>query len=59
VVIGAIGGENVTTAIEGRERYPINVRYYRDSRSSMERLGRVLVPAMDGKAQIPLAEIAP
>jgi len=58
VVMNAIGGDNVSTAIEGRERYPINVRYYRDSRSSIERLGRALVPAMDGKMQIPLAEIA-
>ena len=58
VVMNAIGGDNVSTAIEGRERYPINVRYYRDSRSSLERLGRALVPAMDGKMQIPLAEIA-
>ena len=58
VVTNAIGGENVSTTIEGRERYPINVRYYRDSRSSLERLERALVPAMDGKMQIPLAEIA-
>ncbi len=58
VVMNAIGGDNVSTAIEGRERYPINVRYYRDSRSSLDRLRRALVPAMDGKMQIPLAEIA-
>jgi Cu(I)/Ag(I) efflux system membrane protein CusA/SilA len=58
VVMNAIGGDNVSTAIEGRERYPIDVRYYRDSRSSIERLGRALVPTMDGKMQIPLAEIA-
>src|SRR5208283_3215561 len=58
VVMSAIGGENVTTAIEGLERYPVNVRYNRDSRSSMDRLGRVVVPAMDGRLQIPLAEIA-
>jgi Cu(I)/Ag(I) efflux system membrane protein CusA/SilA len=58
VVTNAIGGENVSTTVEGRERYPINVRYYRDSRSSLDRLGRALVPAMDGKMQIPLAEIA-
>jgi Cu(I)/Ag(I) efflux system membrane protein CusA/SilA len=58
VVMSAIGGENVSTAYEGLERYPINVRYYRDSRSSLDRLARVLVPVMDGKTQIPLAEIA-
>ena len=38
VVMNAIGGENVTTTIEGRERYPVNVRYYRDSRSDLDRL---------------------
>jgi Cu(I)/Ag(I) efflux system membrane protein CusA/SilA len=58
VVTSAIGGENVTTAIEKLERYPVNVRYYRDARSSLDRLGRVLVPAMDGRIEIPLAEIA-
>ena len=58
VVTNAIGGDNVSTAIEGRERYPIDVRYYRDARSSIERLGRALVPALDGRMQIPLAEIA-
>ena len=58
VVTNAIGGENVSTTVEGRERYPINVRYYRDSRSSIESLGRALVPALDGKMQIPLAQIA-
>ena len=58
VVTSAIGGENVSTAIEGLERYPVNVRYYRDSRSSLQRLERVLVPAMNGKAQIPLGGIA-
>ena len=58
VVMNAIGGENVTTTIEGRERYPINVRYYRDSRSDLDRLSRVLVPTADGKMQIPLGQLA-
>ncbi len=58
VVTNAIGGENVSTTIEGRERYPIDVRYYRDYRSSLESLGRALVPALDGKIEIPLAQIA-
>jgi len=58
VVTNAIGGENVSTTVEGRERYPINVRYYRDSRNSLASLGRALVPALDGKMQIPLAQIA-
>jgi Cu(I)/Ag(I) efflux system membrane protein CusA/SilA len=58
VVMNAIGGDNISTTIEGRERYPINVRYYRDFRSDVPRLERALVPAMDGKLQIPLAQIA-
>jgi Cu(I)/Ag(I) efflux system membrane protein CusA/SilA len=58
VVMSAIGGENVTTMIEGRERYPVNVRYMRDYRSDPDTLGRVLVPTMDGQTQIPLAQLA-
>jgi Cu(I)/Ag(I) efflux system membrane protein CusA/SilA len=58
VVMSAIGGENVTTTIEGRERYAVNVRYMRDYRSDRESLGRVLVPTMDGQTQVPLAELA-
>ena len=58
VVQNAIGGENVTTMIEGRERYPVNVRYMRDFRSDTDALARVLVPASDGRRQIPLGELA-
>jgi Cu(I)/Ag(I) efflux system membrane protein CusA/SilA len=58
VVMSAIGGENITTTIEGRERYPVNVRYMRDYRSDPDTLGRVLVPTMDGQTQIPLAQLA-
>lgn len=58
VVMNAIGGDNVTTTVEGRERYPVNVRYMRDFRSNVQELGRVLVPAMGGRLQIPLAQIA-
>ena len=55
-VMSAIGGENVTTTVEGRERYPVNVRYMRDFRSDLRRaIGRVLVPAMDGSADSALA----
>ena len=57
IIMSAIGGENVTTTIEGRERYPVNVRYGRDYRESLGRLKRVLVPTPSG-AQIPLAQIA-
>ncbi|MCL5745804.1 MAG: CusA/CzcA family heavy metal efflux RND transporter, partial [Acidobacteria bacterium] len=58
VVMSAIGGENVTTTIEGRERYPVNVRYLRDYRGDPDKLARVLVPAMDGRTQVPLAQLA-
>jgi Cu(I)/Ag(I) efflux system membrane protein CusA/SilA len=58
VLMSAIGGENVTTTIEGRERYPVNVRYMRDYRSDPDKLGRVLVSSMDGQTQVPLAQLA-
>ncbi len=58
VVTSAIGGENVTTTVEGRARYPVNVRYMRDFRSDMDALGRVLVPVQEDKRQIPLAQLA-
>lgn len=57
VVVSAIGGEAVSTMIDGRERYPISVRYARDFRSDLEALKRVLVRTASG-AQIPLSEIA-
>ena len=53
----AIGGKLVTTTVEGRERYPVRVRYLRELRDSVEELVRILVPAPDG-AQIPLGELA-
>ena len=58
VVARAIGGENITTTIEGRERYPVNVRYMRDFREDMGALGRVLIATPDGQRQIPLSELA-
>ena len=58
VVAKAIGGENVTTTVEGRERYPVNVRYMRDFRTDIGALGRVLVPASGGQRQIPLSQLA-
>jgi Cu(I)/Ag(I) efflux system membrane protein CusA/SilA len=57
VILSAVGGENISTTVEGRERYPINIRYLRDYRSTVDRLNRVLVPTMDG-AQIPMAQLA-
>jgi copper/silver efflux system protein len=56
-VENAIGGENVSTTIIGRERYPVNVRYMRDFRSDIEALGHVLVPAT-GQREITLSELA-
>ena len=53
----AIGGRRVTTAVEGRERYPVRIRYMRELRDSIETLGQILVPAPDG-AQIPLIQLA-
>ncbi|MEW5976187.1 MAG: efflux RND transporter permease subunit [Acidobacteriota bacterium] len=57
VVMSAIGGENVTTMIQGRERYPVNVRYPRELRDNLDRLKQVLIPTPSG-AQIPMAQIA-
>ncbi len=58
VVESAIGGNNVTTTVEGRERYPVNVRYKRDFRSDLGALSRVLVPVSGGQKQIPLSHLA-
>lgn len=58
VVQSAIGGENVTTSIQGGERYPVNVRYMRDFRSDFGALSRVLVPVGEGQRQIPLGHLA-
>jgi Cu(I)/Ag(I) efflux system membrane protein CusA/SilA len=56
-VSSGIGGEMVTENIEGRERYPVNVRYNRDFRDNVEELRRVLIATPSG-AQIPLEQIA-
>jgi len=56
-IMTAIGGENVSTTIEGRERYPINIRYPRELRDELDKLGRVLVATPSGP-QIPLAQLA-
>lgn len=58
VVMSAVGGDAVTTTIEGRERYPVNVRYFRDYRSDVDQLRRVMVPTMDGQMQIPITQLA-
>ena len=57
VIEVAIGGRRITTTVEGRERYPVRVRYKRELRDQIESLGRILAPASDG-AQIPLSQLA-
>ncbi len=57
VIMSAIGGETLSTTIEGRERYSINLRYPRDLRENLDQLERVLVPAANG-IQVPMAELA-
>jgi len=53
----AIGGANVTTTVEGRERFPVNIRYQRDYRSNIEGLRRVLIATPSG-LQVPLEQVA-
>jgi Cu(I)/Ag(I) efflux system membrane protein CusA/SilA len=57
VVENAIGGDNVTTAVLGRERYPVSVRYKRDFRSDIGALNRLLVTGSGGR-QLALGELA-
>jgi Cu(I)/Ag(I) efflux system membrane protein CusA/SilA len=57
VIASAIGGMNVSTTIEGLERYPINLRYPRELRDNLDRLGAILVPTPLGQ-HIPLAQLA-
>jgi Cu(I)/Ag(I) efflux system membrane protein CusA/SilA len=58
ILMSAVGGDPVTTTVEGRERYTVNVRYFRDYRSDIAALRRVLIPAMDGRYQVPLEQLA-
>jgi Cu(I)/Ag(I) efflux system membrane protein CusA/SilA len=58
VILTALGGETVTTTVEGRERFTVNVRYPREFRSDPQAIAsRVLVSGMDG-AQVPLGQLA-
>ena len=57
VIESAIGGMNLTTTVEGRERYPVNIRYGRELRDDIDKLKRVLVPTMEG-AHLPLGQLA-
>src|SRR3981189_3400218 len=56
-ITSGIGGEMVAENVEGRERYPVNVRYNRDFRDNVEELQRVLISTPTG-AQIPVSEVA-
>ena len=64
IIETAIGGKTIATTVEGRERYPINVRYARDFREDLDALKRVLVPACRAirrqmaPAQIPISMLA-
>src|SRR5438477_5841875 len=57
VIETAIGGKNLTFTIEGRQRFPVRVRYARDFREDIEELRNVLVAGSNG-TQIPLAQIS-
>ena len=57
VIKSAVGGMNVTYTVEGLERYPVNVRYSRELRDSIEKLKRVIVSTPTG-AQIPISQVA-
>lgn len=57
VIEVAVGGRQITSTVEGRERYPVRVRYQRELRDSIESLGGILIPASDG-AQIPIRQLA-
>lgn len=57
VLMSAVGGDSVSTTVEGRERYPVNIRYLRDYRSDLSSLQRVLVSTPSG-VQVPIGELA-
>jgi Cu(I)/Ag(I) efflux system membrane protein CusA/SilA len=57
IIESAIGGKTISTTVEGRERYPISVRYARDYREDLDALKRVLVPTPTG-AQVPISALA-
>ncbi|MCO6438192.1 MAG: efflux RND transporter permease subunit [Phycisphaerae bacterium] len=57
VILTALGGMNITSTVEGLERYPVNLRYKRELRDNLPALRRALVPTPSG-AQVPLAQLA-
>lgn len=56
-LMAAIGGETITTTVEGRERYSVNLRYARDFRTHLDQLERILVPTMNGM-QVQVSQVA-
>ena len=58
MIANAIGGEDVTTIIQGSERYPVSVRYQRDFRSNLDELGRLLAPVNGGQQHVLLEQIS-
>jgi Cu(I)/Ag(I) efflux system membrane protein CusA/SilA len=58
VLAAAVGGESVTTTIQGRERYSVNVRYLPDFRADVGSLAEVPVPVGEGRVQVPLGKLA-
>jgi len=58
IVEVAIGGNTTTTTVEGRQRYPVRVRYPRELRDSIDAMSGVLVASMDGTQQVPLGQLA-
>jgi len=57
IIMTAVGGMNLTTTVEGRERYPVRIRYMRELRDNPEALKRIFVPTPRGE-HIPLAQLA-
>ncbi|NQT28967.1 MAG: efflux RND transporter permease subunit [Candidatus Saganbacteria bacterium] len=57
IIMTAIGGNNITTTVENRERYPIRVRYSRELRDNIEALGRILVSSPAG-VRVPISQVA-
>ena len=57
IIMTAVGGMNITQTVEGRERYPVNLRYGSELRDTPEKLRRILVPTPTG-AQVPITQLA-
>lgn len=57
IIETAIGGENITTTVEGRHRYPVRVRYMRELRDNFDALKRIYIPSSTGQ-QIPITQVA-